>query len=120
MHPRNERAAAFQARETPRARCIAGDAGWSVCALLIGRRMAQPRIRDFVTFLTTLPASTMIAVCLFLPHTQTCRGTVETPFESGTWIVIAPIVIVGLLPVAWRALPRIRRETPELVLTITM
>jgi len=82
--------------------------------------MAHPRIRDFVTFLTTLPASMMIIVCLVLPHQQTCNGKIETPFESGRWIAIVPIAIVGLLPLAWRVVPRLRRTLPELVLASTM
>ena len=82
--------------------------------------MAQPRIRDFVAFLTTLPASTMIAVCLFLPHAKTCNGRIETPVESGRWLVIAPIILVGVLPVAWHAFPGIRRAIPEIVLAFTM
>jgi hypothetical protein len=82
--------------------------------------MAQPRIRDFVSFMTTLPASMMILVCLFLPHAQNCQGRVETPWESGLWVAIVPIVVVGLLPVAWRAFSSIRHSTPELVLAFTM
>lgn len=86
----------------------------------MGRCMAQPRIRDFVTFLTTLPASTMIAVCLFLPHAKSCHGRLDTPWSSGTWLVIVPLVLVGALPVAWRAFPRIRRGAPEVVLAFTI
>ena len=82
--------------------------------------MAHPRIRDFVTFLTTLPASMMIIVCLVLPHQQTCNGKIETPFESGRWLAIVPIAIAGALPLAWRVVPRLRRTLPELVLAFTM
>jgi hypothetical protein len=82
--------------------------------------MGQPRIRDFFTFLTTLPASMMMAICLFLPQTKSCNHRVETAFESGTWVAILPIVIIGVLPVAWRVFPQIRKSTPELVLAFTM
>ena len=61
-----------------------------------------------------------IAVCLFLPHAKTCQGGVQTPLESGTWVVIAPIVLIGLLPVLWCALPKIRNGTPEILLALTM
>jgi hypothetical protein len=82
--------------------------------------MGQPRIRDFFVFLTTLPASMLMAVCLFLPHTKGCNHRIETSFESGTWVTIVPLVIFGALPVAWRAFPQIRKSTPELVLAFTM
>ena len=83
--------------------------------------MAHPRIRDFVTYLTTLPAAMMIFVCLFLPHQRDCaRHVEETPFDSGRWFVIVPIVVLGLLPVAWRAVPKLRASLPELVLAFTM
>ena len=99
-----------------RARCTR-----TVRALLMKRRMAHPSIRDFVSYLTTLPAAMMIFVCLFLPHQRDCsRHVSETPFDSGLWIVIVPIVLLGLLPVAWRAVPQIRSALPELVLAFTM
>jgi hypothetical protein len=82
--------------------------------------MAHPRIRDFITFLTTLPASMMIGVCLFLPHTESCQHRVETPVESGTWLAIIPLVIIGALPLVWRVVPRVRRGLPELALSFTM
>jgi hypothetical protein len=84
--------------------------------------MAQPRIRDFLSFLTSLPASMTIAVCLFLPHTQSCdTHRAETPFESGTWIAILPIILVGLLPITWRiTTPRQRHGVPELLLAFTL
>ena len=82
--------------------------------------MAYPRIRDFVTFLSTLPAAMTILICLVLPHQANCHGRIETPFESGNWIVIAPIALLGLLPIAWRVVPEVRRALPELVLAFTM
>lgn len=82
--------------------------------------MAYPRIRDFVTFMSTLPAAMTILVCLVLPHQQSCQGRIETPFESGRWIAIVPIALLGLLPIAWRVVPALRRALPELVLAFTM
>lgn len=61
-----------------------------------------------------------IAVCLFLPHARSCQGRVQTPLESGAWVVISPIVLIGLLPVLWCALPKIRQGTPEILLAFTM
>ncbi len=83
--------------------------------------MAHPRIRDFLSFLTSLPAAMTIFICLFLPHQRTCHQHIEqTPFESGRWIAIAPLVLLGLLPIAWRAVPAIRRGAPELLLASAM
>lgn len=62
----------------------------------------------------------LMGICLFLPHTKSCNRHVETAFDSGTWVAILPIVIVGALPVAWRVFPQIRKSTPELVLAFTM
>jgi hypothetical protein len=84
-------------------------------------RMAHPRIRDFLSFMTTLPASMMVFVCLFLPHQKSCNYNIEqTPFESGRWIAIVPLVLLGLLPIAWRTMPSLRKGMPELVLASTM
>lgn len=82
--------------------------------------MGQPHIRDFISFVTTLPASFVIFACLILPHTRSCKGVEQTPFDTGAWILIAPVAILSLLPVAWRCIPCIRRGTPELVLMFTM
>ena len=71
--------------------------------------------------MTTLPAAMMIFVCLFLPHQQSCSQHLdETPFESGRWVAIAPLVLIGLLPIAWRALPQIRKDAPQLALAAAM
>lgn len=83
--------------------------------------MAHPRIRDFVTYLTTLPAAMMIFVCLFLPHQRDCsRHVDQTPFDTSLWVMIAPLVVLGVLPVLWRVAPRIQPAVPELVLAFTM
>lgn len=84
--------------------------------------MAQPRIRDFFTYLTSLPASVAIAVCLFLPHASNCSThRSETPFESGTWAAIVPLLLVTLLPLVWRITkPHQREGVPELVLASTL
>ena len=82
--------------------------------------MAAPRIRDLIAHVTTLPAAAVIAVCLFLPQTRTCSGRVETPFESGTWLAIAPLVLLGLAPLVWRLVPRARGGMPEVALSFTL
>jgi hypothetical protein len=84
--------------------------------------MAQPRIRDFFSFLTSLPASMTILACLFLPHTRSCSThRTETAFESGTWIAILPIIILGVLPTVWRITkPHQRHGVPELLLAFTL
>jgi hypothetical protein len=94
----------------------------AVRRLLIERRMAQPRIRDFLTYLTSLPASMTIAVCLFLPHSESCSShRTETAFESGTWAAILPIILIALLPIVWRITkPEQRHGVPELLLAFTI
>lgn len=83
--------------------------------------MAHPRIRDVVSIVTTLPASIIIAVCLFLPQTQSCNGRVETAAQSGTWVAILPIIVLGLLPLLWRIAPaRETQAVPELLLALTL
>jgi hypothetical protein len=83
--------------------------------------MAHPRIRDFLSFLTTLPAGMLIFVCLFLPHQRDCsRHVSETPFDNGLFAAILPLVLIGMLPVAWRVSAAVRRDVPELVLAATM
>jgi hypothetical protein len=79
----------------------------------------RARVRYLLCYLTTLPASLAIVVCMFLPHTRDCHARVKTPVESGLVAVIAPVVVLGLLPLAWRMLPRLRAAVPELVLAVT-
>jgi hypothetical protein len=89
--------------------------GAAVRALLLMRRMAHPRIRDFVSYLTTLPAAMMIFICLFLPHQVDCSKPVEkTPLDTVHRVAIAPTVHLGLFPVASPALPLIRAAPPHL------
>ena len=82
-------------------------------------RMGTVRIRNVLALVTTLPASVVIAACLFLPHTRSCQRQIETPFESGTWLAIVPLVVLGLLPLAWLS-SRVRRVAPDLVLSFTL
>ncbi len=109
-----------QVRETRGGGCVALDAARPVHALLTTRRMAKPRIRDFLTFLTTLPASFVILVCLFLPHTSDCHHHARTPFETGTWLAILPIALFGLCPLVWRLSASARRMLPEIALMFTL
>ena len=83
-------------------------------------RMGTVRIRNVLALVTTLPASVVITACLFLPHTRSCNRQIETPFDAGTWLVIAPLVLLGLLPLAWQLSARVRRAAPDLVLSFTM
>jgi hypothetical protein len=69
--------------------------------------MAHPRIRDFLSFVTTLPAAMAMLVCLVLPHPSSA-------------LLCVPFALLGCLPVAWHAMPRIRTAVPELVLAFTM
>ena len=115
------------ARETRTLGCVAHDAATRVRALLMDRRMAssidlrsgRAVVRDLVACITTLPAAAVIGACLFLPHTRTCGARIDTPVESGSWIIIAPLVVLGCLPVLWRWVPRARHAMPELVLSFT-
>jgi hypothetical protein len=44
----------------------------------------------------------MLVVCLFLPQVKDCNGHVKTPFETHTAPWMIALVVVGLLPIAWR------------------
>ncbi|MBA3498731.1 MAG: hypothetical protein M4D80_31035 [Myxococcota bacterium] len=71
--------------------------------------------------MTTLPAAMLIFVCLFLPHQRNCSSHVEeTPFDTGLFVAIVPLVLIGLLPVAWRLSASVRCDIPELALAATM
>ena len=71
--------------------------------------------------MTTLPASMLIFVCLFLPHQRDCsRHVSHTPFDTGLFVAIVPLVLIGLLPIVWRLSASVRRDVPEMLLAATM
>jgi hypothetical protein len=71
--------------------------------------------------MTTLPAAMLIFVCLFLPHQRNCSSHAsETPFDTGLFVAIVPLVLIGLLPILWRLSASVRRDVPEMMLAATM
>ena len=72
------------------------------CALLLRADMARPHARDLFTWVCTLPASTVLVVCLFLPQVKDCNGRVQTPVDTNTWPLMIIVALIGVLPIAWR------------------
>lgn len=71
----------------------------------VGLGMARPRRRDYFAWFTSLPASSLLVACLFLPQVNDCNGHDQTPFETNTWALILGLAVIGLLPLAWRWRP---------------
>jgi hypothetical protein len=67
--------------------------------------MARPHPRDLFTWLCTVPASTLLIICLVLPQVRDGSGHVKTPFETDTWPMMIVIAVLGVLPILWRWRP---------------
>ena len=77
--------------------------------------MARPLRRDYFAWFTSLPSSTLLIVCLFLPQQKTCNGVVQTPLDNGSWFLMLGLAVIGVLPLAWRWKP-VREPAVFLVL----
>ncbi len=64
--------------------------------------MVRPHLRKIVTWCSTVPASIVLVVCLFMPQVKDCHGHVKTPFDTNTAPAMIALAVVGLLPIAWR------------------
>jgi hypothetical protein len=58
-----------------------------------------------VAWFTSIPASLLLVVCLFLPQVEDCNHHVKTPFDTGSWLPMVGLAVIGLLPLAWRWRP---------------
>jgi len=69
--------------------------------------MARPLKTDWFTWFTSLPASTLLIVCLFLPQFRDCNGHEKSAFDTSTAPMMIALAIIGVLPLAWRWFPRL-------------
>lgn len=69
--------------------------------------MARPLKTDWFTWFTSLPASTMLVVCLFVPQFHDCNGHDKDAFDTSTAPMMIALAIIGVLPLVWRWLPRV-------------
>ncbi|HEY5945224.1 MAG TPA: hypothetical protein VIV40_07030 [Kofleriaceae bacterium] len=64
--------------------------------------MVRPTIRKLITWCCTIPASTVLVVCLFLPQVKDCNGRVKTPLDTHTAPWMVALAIIGMLPILWQ------------------
>jgi hypothetical protein len=76
--------------------------------------MARPLKTDWFTWFTSIPASTMLVVCLFLPQFQDCHGNDKSAFDTSTAPMMIALSIIGVLPLFWRWCPRVMANYEEL------
>jgi hypothetical protein len=69
--------------------------------------MARPLKTDWFTWFTSLPASTILVLCLFVPQFHDCNGNDKTAFDTSTAPMMIALAILGVLPLVWRWLPRV-------------
>ncbi|MDQ3366687.1 MAG: hypothetical protein M3680_14780 [Myxococcota bacterium] len=74
--------------------------------------------RDLVAWFLSIPSALTVIACLFLPVTHSCHGGELTAVDSGLAAIMVPVAALGLLPLAWRVLPAIRRGAPEIMMTV--
>ena len=70
-------------------------------------RMARPLRSDWFAWFTTLPSSTTFIACLFLPQFRDCNGREKTAFQTSTAPMMIALAVIGCLPLAWFAMPRV-------------
>jgi len=80
--------------------------------------MARLHPRDLFTWSCTLPASSVLFLCLFLPQVKDCHGHVKSPLDTNSWPFMIGVAVLGVLPIAWRS-PQLRRPILALVGTLT-
>jgi hypothetical protein len=76
--------------------------------------MARPYKTDWFTWFTSLPSSSLLAVCLFVPQFRDCHGRDQDAFDTSTAPMMIGLAIVGVLPLLWRWLPRAWAEYEDL------
>lgn len=76
--------------------------------------MARPLRTDWFAWFTSLPSSTALAVCLFLPQFKDCNGREKSAFDTSTAPMMIALAIVGVLPLLWWLLPKIMGAHEEL------
>jgi hypothetical protein len=76
--------------------------------------MARPLKTDWFTWFTSLPSSTLLVVCLFVPQFRDCNGREQDAFDTSTAPMMIGLAIAGLLPLVWRWLPRVMHEYEDL------
>jgi hypothetical protein len=64
--------------------------------------MAESLRRDRFAWITSLPTSITLLVCLGLPQIKDCHGHVKTAAENGTSPLLIVMALVALAPIAWR------------------
>jgi hypothetical protein len=64
--------------------------------------MARPFARDLFAWFTTLPASMLLVICLFVPQFEDCKGREHLPMEVGTGPGMIAMAVLGVLPLVWR------------------
>src|SRR5690349_21208202 len=84
----------------PRGRCTR-----AAYSLLDRAFMARPLRTDWFTWFTSLPASTLLVVCLFVPQFSDCNGHDKDAFDTSTAPMMIALAIIGVLPLLWRWLP---------------
>ena|ERR1041385_812553 len=75
--------------------------------------MARPLKTDWFAWFTSLPASTALIACLFLPQFHDCNGNDKTAFDTSTAPMMIALAIIGVLPILWRWFPRIMGDYEE-------
>ena len=75
--------------------------------------MARPLKTDWFTWFTSLPASTLMIVCLFVPQFHDCNGHDKNAFDTSTAPMMIALAIIGVLPLLWRWFPRVMGDYEE-------
>jgi hypothetical protein len=68
--------------------------------------MARPLKTDWFTWFTSLPASTLLFVCLFVPQFHDCNGHDKDAFDTSTAPMMIALAVIGFLPLVWRWIPK--------------
>ena len=75
--------------------------------------MARPLKTDWFTWFTSIPASTFLIVCLFVPQFRDCNGHDKSAFDTSTAPMMIALAIIGVLPLLWRWFPRLMGNYEE-------
>ena len=76
--------------------------------------MARPLKTDWFTWFTSLPSSTLLVVCLFVPQFRDCNGHDKDAFDTSTAPMMIALAVVGVLPFIWRWFPKAMADYEEL------